>query len=156
MKHFLILLSSIVLFGFTLSDNMLVMPFEKDQYGGSKRDFGQQILHVTLRETRASMCTYIRLKENAPILSVGKGFVVKADTSSRGFGRQVQAVYNDSIKVRYAHLKEILVDVGDSISTGQNIGIVGSSGYVTGVRLGLQLWVNDSLVDPANYIDLDL
>jgi len=51
----------------------------------------------------------------------------------------------------YAHQNEILVEVGQSVETGQIIGTIGNTGRVTGPHLHWDIWVNGNQVDPFDW-----
>jgi murein DD-endopeptidase MepM/ murein hydrolase activator NlpD len=53
----------------------------------------------------------------------------------------------------YAHLKEIQVNVGDRVETGQLIAQIGATGRVTGPHLHWDIFVNGNAVDPFDWID---
>ena len=48
------------------------------------------------------------------------------------------------------HQSQILVNVGDMVEQGQQIGVVGGTGRVTGAHLHWDLWVNGVQVGQAN------
>lgn len=52
----------------------------------------------------------------------------------------------------YWHQAEIKVQVGDSVSTGQVIGVVGNSGRSTGAHLHWELWVGGVQVEPLDWL----
>jgi murein DD-endopeptidase MepM/ murein hydrolase activator NlpD len=53
----------------------------------------------------------------------------------------------------YAHQSEIMVKVGDQVQAGQIIGLIGSTGRVTGPHLHWDIWVNGNQVDPFDWVE---
>jgi murein DD-endopeptidase MepM/ murein hydrolase activator NlpD len=53
----------------------------------------------------------------------------------------------------YWHQKEILVKVGDVVTAGQEIGVIGATGRVSGPHLHWEIWVNGVQVDPQDWLD---
>jgi len=52
----------------------------------------------------------------------------------------------------YNHMSGYTVRVGQHVTQGQVIGYVGTTGYSTGCHLHFMLWVNGTMVNPANYL----
>ena len=52
----------------------------------------------------------------------------------------------------YNHLSGYAVKVGQHVTQGQVIAYVGTTGYSTGCHLHFMLWVNGTMVNPANYL----
>lgn len=52
----------------------------------------------------------------------------------------------------YMHQSEILVEVGDKVTPGQVIGLVGGTGRVTGPHLHWEVWVGGVQVDPLEWL----
>ncbi len=52
----------------------------------------------------------------------------------------------------YNHLSGYAVRVGQHVTQGQVIAYVGTTGYSTGCHLHFMLWVNGTMVNPANYL----
>ena len=50
------------------------------------------------------------------------------------------------------HQSQILVNVGETVETGQVIGLVGGTGRVTGAHLHWEVWVNGVQVDPLTWL----
>ena len=50
------------------------------------------------------------------------------------------------------HQSEFIAQIGEMVSTGQVIGIVGGTGRVTGAHLHWELWVNGVQVDPLDWL----
>ncbi len=51
------------------------------------------------------------------------------------------------------HQSEFLVNVGDVVTQGQVIGLVGKTGRVTGAHLHWEVWVNGVQVNPLDWLD---
>jgi murein DD-endopeptidase MepM/ murein hydrolase activator NlpD len=80
------------------------------------------------------------------VRSVGDGTVEFAGTQS-GYGNHQQTAY--------AHLSRIDVKVGQSLSQGQTVGAVGSTGWATGPHLHFEFRVNGEYQDPATIAQQD-
>lgn len=52
----------------------------------------------------------------------------------------------------YNHLSGYAVRVGQRVTQGQVIAYAGTTGYSTGCHLHFMLWVNGTMVNPANYL----
>lgn len=52
----------------------------------------------------------------------------------------------------YNHLSSYVVRVGQHVTQGQVIAYSGTTGYSTGCHLHFMLWVNGTMVNPANYL----
>jgi murein DD-endopeptidase MepM/ murein hydrolase activator NlpD len=86
-----------------------------------------------------------------PIVAPAAGQVVMADTLNVR-GRATVIDHGWGVYTGYWHQNEILVQVGDFVETGQVIGMIGSTGRVTGAHLHWELWVNGVAVDPMQWV----
>lgn len=80
------------------------------------------------------------------------GTVEKTQYSNVSYGNMVLIRHSDGTKTRYAHLSSILVSQGQSVSCGETIGKVGSTGNSTGNHLHFEIIINGNTVNPYNYI----
>ena len=64
--------------------------------------------------------------------------------------RRIQ--HSGGIMTRYAHCRSALVQRGDTVSTGQTIATVGSSGLATAPHLHFEVLVHGRSVDPIKFI----
>ena len=86
----------------------------------------------------------------APVYAARSGVVVSAGEQG-GYGNAVVIDHGDGIATLYAHQSSVAVYGGQSVSQGDVIGYVGSSGYSTGPHLHFEVRVNGSPVDPMGY-----
>ena len=86
------------------------------------------------------------------------GGVVTAAAYHYSWGYYVQVYHGkddngNSYSTLYAHMNSApIVSVGDSVSKGQTLGYVGSTGNSTGNHLHLEMKVNNVLVNVMNYL----
>lgn len=94
----------------------------------------------------------IDIAGGGPIVAARAGKVVQA-TYSGGFGYTVLIDHGDGYSSRYAHMKPSLsVAPGQTVSQGQQLGIMGTTGTSTGVHLHFEILKGGSTVDPLPYI----
>lgn len=67
-----------------------------------------------------------------PIHPIRSGTVELAGFSSFGYGNYVLIDHGDGLKSRYAHFDEVLVEVGQYVTSNDEIGLAGNTGNVTG------------------------
>lgn len=91
-------------------------------------------------------------KVGNPIYAAEAGKVEKAGWNSGGYGNYVIINHGNGLKTLYGHASKVLVKAGDSVSRGQTIALIGSTGRSTGPHLHLEVRVNNSRVNPLNYI----
>jgi len=68
------------------------------------------------------------------------------------YGQTLQIDHGRGIQTRYSHNQKLLVNVGQRVSRGQSIALVGTSGRSTGPHVHYEVRVNDSPVNPLRYI----
>lgn len=69
-----------------------------------------------------------------------------------GYGQMVEIDHGNGMTTRYAHLSSIDVDVGDTVTRGEVIGRVGSTGRSTGPHLHYEVRVDGDAVDPMRFL----
>lgn len=86
---------------------------------------------------------------NTPIYASADGEVIQAGVLSPGwesYGNYIVIRHNNGFCTGYAHNASISVSVGDKVSQGQQIGIMGATGDVTGIHSHFQLIKDDPSV----------
>lgn len=69
-----------------------------------------------------------------------------------GYGNIVVVKSNSSVTILYAHCSALYVKTGQTVSQGQVIGAVGSTGISTGNHLHFEIRYNGRAVNPQNYL----
>lgn len=110
-------------------------------------NFGMRF-HPILGYSRMHQGIDFAAPTGAPVLASAGGKVVAAGWAG-GYGNLVAVQHGRNMVTRYAHLSRIHVKVGDSVSQGQRIGAVGSTGLSTGPHLHYEVWVDGKPVNPA-------
>ncbi len=86
-----------------------------------------------------------------PIHVTANGVV--AFTGQRtGYGNTVEVDHGHGLRTRYAHLAAIMVRPGQTVTVGQQIGAMGSTGRSTGVHLHYEVWQDGRLQDPERFL----
>jgi murein DD-endopeptidase MepM/ murein hydrolase activator NlpD len=90
-------------------------------------------------------------KLGSDIMAVGAG-VVTWSGERYGYGNLVEIDHGNGYVTRYAHSKEILVKIGETVKKGQVVAYMGSSGRSTGPHVHFEVLRNGRVVNPARYI----
>lgn len=86
-----------------------------------------------------------------PILAAYDGDVVAAAYSS-SMGNYIMIDHGSGLYTIYMHCSALYVSKGQSVSKGQNIAAVGSTGRSTGPHLHFSVRLNGNYVSPWNYL----
>lgn len=114
---------------------------------GSGRTFNGQV-------TSRHLGVDFRGAQGAPIHAANRGIVVLVDTFFLG-GRVVYLDHGGGLTTGYLHLSRALVAVGDTVTRGQTIGLVGATGRVTGPHLHWTARYGGITVNPLDLLGLE-
>lgn len=90
-----------------------------------------------------------------PVYATGNGKVTFAKWKT-GYGNCIEISHGYGYVTRYAHLSKINVKLNQTVSRGEVIGKVGSTGKSTGPHLHYEVLVNGKNQNPVNYYFMDL
>lgn len=79
------------------------------------------------------------------------GGTVQTAVYSSSYGNYVVINHGNGYTTLYAHQSSMAVSAGQTVSKGQVIGYVGSTGWSTGPHLHFEISYNGARVDPAGY-----
>jgi murein DD-endopeptidase MepM/ murein hydrolase activator NlpD len=136
-----------------ITDAMLwTKPFTSPIVGETGRNFGhRRIFNGEPRAPHAG--ADLRANTGTPIHAANRGRVVLAKNLFFT-GNTVILDHGLGIYSLYAHLSRIEVKVGDIVDNGQQIGLSGATGRVTGPHLHWGMRVQGARVDPFTLVDL--
>ncbi|MFI8944148.1 peptidoglycan DD-metalloendopeptidase family protein [Streptomyces syringium] len=89
-----------------------------------------------------------------PIHAVGPGKVITAGAGG-AYGNQVVIQHPDGVYSQYAHMTEVKVSAGQTVTGGQLIGLSGATGNVSGPHLHMEVRTGPeygSDIDPVAYL----
>ena len=93
----------------------------------------------------------IAVGSGTPIHAAASGTVIHAGWLG-GYGNLVVVDHGGGLSTAYAHASAILVSVGQQVSQGDTLSLVGSTGNSSGPHLHFEVRVNGSAVDPLLYL----
>ena len=91
--------------------------------------------------------------QGSPIYAIAAGTVTTA-VYGEANGYYVSLAHGSGYTSIYCHMTKYIVSVGDSVSQGQVIGYVGSTGWSTGPHLHFELHQNGTALNLAEYLPL--
>ncbi|MBI3899188.1 MAG: M23 family metallopeptidase [Gammaproteobacteria bacterium] len=87
----------------------------------------------------------------SPIRAMADG-VVSFSGETTGYGRVIELTHASGLVTRYAHTLSLLVKVGDKVTRGDAIALVGSSGRSTGPHVHFEVLKDGQAVNPMAYL----
>ena len=87
-----------------------------------------------------------------PIKASASGTVTYSGNANDGYGLYVIISHGNGVQTVYAHCSQLLVSAGQTVSQGEVIAKVGSTGNSTGNHLHLEVRKNGVTYNPQNYV----
>ncbi len=90
-------------------------------------------------------------KDGSKIIATGAGIVTWAG-ERYGYGNLIEIEHGHGLRTRYGHNKKVLVALGDVVTKGQHIGVMGSTGRSTGPHVHYEVLKDGKQIDPVKYV----
>ena len=117
--------------------------------------FGYRI-HPIFKRLRMHTGVDFAAPTGTPIFATGNGVIVRAAHDHSGYGLMVEIDHGFGYRTLYAHMSKISVRVGQRVSRGEVLGLVGSTGLSVGPHLHYEVIRNGRKVNPVSYFFHDL
>lgn len=128
--------------GSTAGSSAMVVPVR----GRITSQFGSRA-HPILRLFRFHRGIDIAAPSGTPILAAAEGRVIAGGWNG-GHGQQVRIVHAGGLETSYSHMSAVAAHAGTTVSKGQVIGYVGSSGLSTGPHLHFEVRRGGQPINP--------
>ncbi len=86
------------------------------------------------------------------VVSVATGVVTFAGERA-GYGQLIEINHGNGLVTRYGHNERTLVAVGDTVTRGQAIALMGSTGRSTGPHVHFEVLRNGRQIDPLSFVE---
>ena len=106
--------------------------------------FGVRDFHTGI-DIGATMGSNIVAAESGTVILANYGW-------NGGYGNYIIISHGNGITTRYAHASQLYVSAGQTVSKGQVIAAVGTTGNSTGPHLHFEVRTNGSHTNPLNYL----
>ena len=93
----------------------------------------------------------IAAKKNSPVMPAQEGMVVFSNTLN-DYGNTIIISHPNNYYSVYSHLEKSAVNERDYVLTNQIIGYVGQTGNSNGPHLHFEIWKNNHILDPRDFI----
>jgi murein DD-endopeptidase MepM/ murein hydrolase activator NlpD len=90
-------------------------------------------------------------KEGTKVIATAAG-VVTWSGQRYGYGNLVEINHGDGLMTRYGHNKQLSVKIGDVVTKGQKIALMGNTGRSTGAHVHYEVIRNGLQQDPLPYV----
>lgn len=90
-------------------------------------------------------------KAGESVIATGAGIVTWSGDRS-GYGYLVEIDHGNGLRTRYGHNDELKVEVGDVVTKGQEIALLGNTGRSTGAHVHYEVLKNGKQIDPLPFV----
>jgi len=134
--------------GRSLARSFLRFPLE---FTAITSQFTESRFHPILRNNMPHTGVDFAAQRGTPVRSVGDGIIAEAGWNG-GYGKAIDIKHDSTYLSRYAHLHSFAegIQPGVSVTKGQIIGFVGSTGRTTGPHLHFELYKDQQYINPLS------
>ncbi|MBI5682686.1 MAG: peptidoglycan DD-metalloendopeptidase family protein [Deltaproteobacteria bacterium] len=124
--------------------------FENDRFVWPAR--GEIISGFGIRDGKRHDGIDISALEGTDVLAADDGEVIYSDNELRGYGNLIIIQHKDNFVTIYAHNKENIANVGQSVKRGELIAKVGNSGNSKGYHLHFEVRKDKKPMNPVFFL----
>ena len=110
-------------------------------------------MHPIFNEMRFHAGEDIGAPSGSPILAADSGVASVYPDNGNGYGNYIMINHGGGRVTLYAHMSAFAISGGATVTQGQVIGYVGSTGNSTGPHLHFEVRVNGATTDPKQYFN---
>ncbi|KKO55316.1 M56 family metallopeptidase [Paenibacillus sp. DMB20] len=143
-------------YNWTVSGIIVVMALGVFTLTGAQKALGKELTFVkpvagNIHSMPDQYGINILNRLNTPIKAAAAGKVLNAEYNT-SLGNHVVLAHEDGYQTVYSHLEKMEVTAGATVTQGQIIGLLGSTGKSTGPHLNFRILVNGTPVDPMELL----
>ena len=105
----------------------------------------------SVRNSRSHTGIDIATASGTPVVAAASGTVTFSGYSG-GYGNMLVVTHGNGVQTYYGHCSKLYVSAGATVSQGQTIAAVGSTGNSTGPHLHFEVRKNGVTYNPQNYV----
>ena len=98
----------------------------------------------------------IAYRRGIEVVSAANGKVIERKYDPMGFGNYLVIRHSYGFATKYAHMDNVYVEEGDTVTQGQKIGTMGNTGMSTGPHLHFEVRIGSQVVDPQRFLNVQL
>jgi len=129
----------------------IVIPPSAQATSGNKMNWPTVGHRITQYYSWKHYAVDIANKIGTPLYAADAGTVEVAGWGT-GYGNQIVINHGGGKKTRYAHASKLFVQKGDTVTKGQTIAAMGSTGNSTGSHLHFEVIINGTKYNPLDYV----